>query len=178
MGGFFGNLIGSIISRLMIMGAVVAGGQYYMSQGGGLSGILGGGSGGSAVTAPPISAGIGGLSAIASTLGIGTAPGPEYFEIKGRISAVGVECRLIRNNANGKQTRTEPLSCDRAQAALAYPQFAGYRLSEARTATYIYYAMDGVKVLTGKAAVRRGQNVGDVIDLRINRDNPKQSTPI
>ena len=173
MGKFFGSIIGTVISRILMMGAIVGGGQYYLSQHGGIAGLLGGVGGSGGAEIQPISAGIGGLGAIASSLGFGGAGEADHFEVQGRISAIRVECRLV-----SRSKRTEPLACDRARTALSYPQFAEYSLSEARTATYIYYALDGVEVLRGKADARRGQQVGDVIDLRIDRDDPRRSTPI
>ena len=173
MGKFFGSIIGTVIARMLMMGAIVGGGQYYLSQHGGIAGLLGGSASGGGET-QTISAGIGGLGAIASSLGFGGAGAEaDHFEVQGRISAIRVECRLV-----SKTGRTEPLACDRARTALSYPQFAEYSLSEARTATYIYYALDGVEVLRGKADARRGQQVGDVIDLRIDRADPRRSTPI
>jgi len=177
MGKFFGTIIGTILSRLIVMGAIVAGGQYYLQQSGGIAGLLGGDGTSPMSDSPPISAGIGGLGAIASTWGIGTPSKPDYFEVQGRISDIRMECRLVRDN-DGKQMRTEPLSCERARTALTYPQFAEYTLSKGYTASYIYYDMDGVKVLSGKAMIRSGHRVGDVIDLRVDSDNPRKSTPI
>ena len=177
MSGFFGKIIGTIISRMLIMGIFLGGGQYYLSQNGGISGLFGGGAPSAAGSAQPISAGIGGLGAVAASLGIGGPSTPDYFEVQGRISKIRVECRLVRET-DGKMTRTEPLSCDRARTALSYPQFSDYTMSEARTATYIYYAMDGVNVLKGKTTARGGHRVGDVISLRVNRDDQSKSTPI
>jgi len=177
MSGFFGKIIGTIISRMLVMGAVLGGGQYYLSQNGGIAGMFGGGASSAIGGTQPISAGIGGLGAVAASLGLGGASEPDYYEVQGRISTIRVECRLTRE-ANGKMTRTEPLSCDRARTALGYPQFSDYTMNEARTATYIYYAMDGVNVLTGKTTARGGQQVGDVIGLRVDRGDQNRSTPI
>lgn len=179
MGRFFGSLIGTILSRILVMAAIVMGGQYYLGQSGGIAGLLGGGGSGgaSASGASPIAAGIGGIGAIAASLGLGGSAGSDHFEVQGRISAIRTECRLVAR-IDGRTKRTEPLGCDRARMALAYPQFARYSLDEARIATYLYYAMDGVEVLQGKADARRGQRVGDVIDLRIDRADPRRSTPI
>ena len=176
MGGFFGSIIGTVVSRMMFMGAIAGGGSLYMSQGGGTGGLFG--TGAQEGGAQPISAGFGGLGAVASSLGIGKPAAPaDHFEVQGRISAVRMECRLV-GSRNGKAIRTEPVPCERARMALTYPQFVGYTLSEERTATYIYYAPDGVSVLEGKAKAGRGQKVGDVIGLRVNRENPRRSTPI
>lgn len=177
MSGFFGKIIGTIISRMLVMGAILGGGQYYLSQNGGIAGIFGGGSSSAVAGTQPISAGIGGLGAVAASLGIGGASTPDYFEVQGRISRIRVECRLIREK-DGRMTRTEPLSCDRAHTALSYPQFADYTMNEARTATYIYYAMDGVNVLKGKMTARDNQRIGDVIGLRVDRGDQSKSTPI
>ncbi len=177
MGGFFGNIIGGILSRLMIMGAIIGGGQYYMAHNGGLSGVLSGAGHSATPNSQPISAGIGGLGAIASSLGIGSPSTSNHFNVQGRINDIRIECRLVRTSG-GKATRTEPLSCDRAKTALTYPQFSEYTLTKAQTATYIYYDMDGVNVLKGKMTARRGQKIGDVIDLRIDSNDPRKSTPI
>jgi|GEM_PF-3103298 len=177
MGGFLGNIIGRVISRMIMMALIVGGGHFYVSQNGGIAGVLGGGSSTPGAVQQPISAGFGGLGAIASSLGIGNSTPPTHYEAQGRISAIREECRLVRT-VEGKIQRTEPLSCDRARTALTYPQFSAYTLSEARIATYIYYDKSGIDVLTGKADATRGQRVGDVIDLSIEHTNPRKSTPL
>lgn len=177
--GFIGKIISGIAIKIIVLVAMVVGGRYAFMQVGGVPGIMALAQGQPlpAATSPqPISAGIGGIM---TSLGLGggdSAP-KDYFEQQGRISKISIECRLEKI-ANGKMTRTEPLSCSRASMALSYPQFEGYTLSKARTATYIYYGMDGVSTMTGAADAKPGQKVGDVINLRVNRVYPAKSTPI
>ncbi len=176
--GFIGKIISGIAVKVIVLLVVMAGGRYFIAQNGGIAGVMAMATGGEApvaTTGQPISAGIGGIMA---SLGLGGgATEPDYYEQQGRISKIGVECRLTKF-ADGRMTRTEPLDCGRASMALSYPQFAGYTLSKARTATYIYYGMDGISTLTGAADAKPGQQVGDVINLRVDRGNPMKSTPI
>ncbi len=176
MGGFLGGIIKRMIMRAMMMRLLVGGGQAYLSHNGGIAGVLNGGPTGPGGTAmgQPISAGLGGL---AGALGIGAVPAATHYEAQGRINAIREECRLVRRSG-GREQRTEPLACDRARMALSYPQFEGYTLREARVASYIYYDMDGINVLTGKVDATRGHRVGDVIDLSIDRADPRRSTPL
>jgi len=177
--GFIGKVISGIAVKIVVLVVMVVGGRYAFMQVGGVPGIMALAQGEpmpASASAQPISAGIGGIMASLG-LGGGDSIAKDYYEQQGRISKISVECRLAKL-ANGKMTRTEPLSCSRASMALSYPQFEGYTLSKARTATYIYYAQDGVSTITGATDAKPGQKIGDVIDLRVNRINPRKSTPI
>ena len=102
---------------------------------------------------------------------------PAYFTQQARISEVAPICRLSVQR-NGKLSQTQPLDCTRARMALSDPQFDGYELKKTHRATYIYYAMDGVNVHTGTIVLDRRRNIGDVIDIRVDRLDPRKSTPI
>lgn len=171
MSGFLRSMVWRIGWRFVTSAVVIGSGQYYLSQSGGLPGIVGQGTAGA--MASPISAGLNGLA----SLGLGGTSSPSRYQAQGRISTIQEECRLVRQ-INGKIQRTEPLSCDRARTAMTYPQFNSYTLNETRVATYIYFDMDGVNILKGTMDARPGQVVGDVIPLSINRTNPRDSTPI
>ena len=174
--GFFGKIIGGIVAKLIVLVVVVVGGRYMFVQVGGVPGIMAlmNGEDPPAGASQPITAGIGGLM---STLGFGREVPSDHFEQQARISRIDVECRLTKQ-AGGNLIRTPPMPCERARQALMHQQYADFTLSEARTATYIYYAMDGIETLTGKADVSPGQKVGDVIRLRVDRADPRRSTPL
>lgn len=176
--GFIGKIISGIAIKIIVLVAMVAGGKYFMEQNGGIPGVMAmitGDEPPAGVPGQPISAGIGGIMA---KLGLGGAEAdPDYFQQQGRISKISVECRLSTIQG-GKMLRTPPMPCSRATEALRHQQYSSYEMNEVRTATYIYYSQDGISTLTGASDARRGQKVGDVIDLRVNRANPRISSPI
>ena len=176
MFGFIGKIVSGIAVKIIVLVIVVVGGRYAFVQVGGVPGVMAlmKGEPLPATASQPITAGLGGFM---GALGFGESAPSDHYEQQGRISRIEVECRLSRQ-ANGKLVRTPPMPCNRARQALTHQQYADFTLNEARTATYIYYDMDGINTLTGKADARRGQKVGDVIRLRVNRDDPRRSTPI
>ena len=172
MFGFIGKIISGIAVKIIVLAVVVVGGRYAFVQVGGGPGVMAlmKGETPPAVTGQPITAGFGG---VLSSLGFGESAPSDHYRQQARISRIEVECRLTRQTV-----RTPPMPCDRARQALMHQQYADFTLSEARTATYIYYALDGIETLTGKADARPGQKVGDVIDVRVDRADPRRSTPI
>ena len=178
---FLGSIVSGIVSRILVMGLMFGGGTYFVQSQGGIQGVASlvtermasAGEGG----ATPSIAGIGGLAAL---LPGATPQQPEYFVQQARISEITMTCRLTVQE-NGRLSRTQPLDCARARAALHDPKFAGYTMQKKLMATYIYYAMDGIDVREGQAALTgwdRTRRVGDVIDIRVNSRDPRQSTPI
>ena len=174
--GFFGGIIKNVIGRIVFMGLIGGGGYYFVQQNGGIGGVIElATSEGSPIAGMPVVAGLANMLP-----GGGAASGPDHFAQQGRISNVSVLCRLTLRT-DGRMTRTQPMPCSRARAALADPQFAGYAISKTRTATYIYYAMDGVNTYTGTVDLTGAtahRSVGDVINLRVDSRNPRNSTPI
>ncbi len=178
MFGFIGKIISGIAVKIIVLVAMVAGGKYFVAQNGGIQGVAAlvtGGDAPAGTSMSPTTAGIGGIM---TSLGLGGSSAPkDYFEQQGRISQISVECRLSTIQ-NGKMLRTPPMPCSRANEALRHQQYSSYELNKVRTATYIYYGQDGVSTLTGATDAKRGQKVGDIIDLRVNKINPRISTAL
>ncbi len=178
MGGFFSEIIGRILGRVAVTG-VFLGGAHQVATGGPAVGMVQGvlgqtPAGAHAAATPPATAGL------SSFLGGGkTAAAPAFFEVKARITAVARECRLVNNN-NGRVTRTEALPCERAQQLLKRPDFEDHLLSDQMRISYIYYAPDGNGVHEGSAQRRPQEaallNVGDVLDIKVDSNNPTKST--
>ncbi len=180
---FLGSIISGIISRIVIMALMFGGSAYFVKSQGGIGGVMAlvtgeqspGGAGGG-ITMPSV-AGLSGLSALLP----GAEPQkPAFFAQQARISEIKVVCRLSVQQG-GSLSQTQPLDCARARAALHDPKFAGYKMQKNLTATYIYYAMDGVNVHTGSMALTgrdKLKRVGDVLNIRVNSKDPAQSTPI
>lgn len=181
LGSIIGNIISGVISRVVIMMAVLGGGAFFMQSQGGVQGVIALATGQKSLD---VSGGsmpsMAGLSGLKSLLPGATPEEPTYYTQQARISDIDVVCRLSIQEG-GKLNQSQPLDCSRARAALRSEKFAGYKLQKNLTATYIYYAMDGVNVhkgnmaLTGAAKTKR---VGDVINVRVNSNDPRQSTPI
>jgi hypothetical protein len=180
---FLGSILSGILTRIIVMAVMVGGGAFFVQSQGGMTGVIALATGQKELNTDfsaegmPSFAGLGGLSDL---LPGATPKEPTYYTQQARISNIGVVCRLsIREGGNLNQT--QPLDCSRARVAVRDPKFAGYTLQKNLTATYIYYAMDGVNVhegtmpLTGSLKTKR---VGDVIDVRVNGNDPSDSTPI
>ncbi len=177
MGGFFSEIIGRILGRVVVTGMFLGGAHHMAGGGAGMGqGALGQPQSVSATgaAAPAAGAGIGGLFGATQREAV-----PDFFQVKARVTTVVRECRLM-NRHGGKLTRTELLPCERANLLLQRADFANHTLSDQMRVTYIYYAPDGNGVHEG-SAVRRPEDaafltVGDVLEIKVDRRYPTKSS--
>lgn len=103
----------------------------------------------------------------------------DHYDTKARIASFSRQCRLV-GKRYGQSITTELMDCSLAESMAGSPGFEGFAPYSYRTVEYLYYAPDGQTVLTGRYNPESllGLEIGGVIDVRVNLDNPNRARPI